>query len=324
MNLCNDLKNIVRTYLSEKSISYKDEDNAEDLAALYCEMRIRHIGPAPRSVHFSSELHNTLGSLPNETDPQEREKALDAWGTVFRLRYVFTNGGDLAPYLSGGIKDARSPDGLLWDYGMHHFHLSSSVGKSGFVRRSDYLLFAIVTHDHAFFVDVRKHRDPQNLQWVRQDLLTVVHANWPEITSMFALHGVDGSTLTDEQKKELRGKNINTVHDFYEYATAPLGGGTTGDGGSVWCRMWADRLLSEIERHEAILVTQPDEVRAALEAKGLAAGGVMDFRLVPLDNIDASPEIVEHLQEGNHSSGRLYALGLGIVEAASGCPVVIA
>ena len=300
MNLRNDLEDIVRTYLSQESVSYVDGNSLDDLVARYCEVRIRHIDPVPRSVHFSTELHDTLGRLAGESDTQG--KARDAWRTVFRLHHLFTSGGDLTPYLSRRIKDAASRDGLLWDYGMHHFHLSSRIEKSGLIKRSNYLLFAIVTDDCAYFVDVRKHREPQNLQWVRQDLLGIVHTNWPEITAALALRGVDGSTLTDEQKKELRRKNVNTVHDFGEYAIMPPGGGTMFDGTSVWCRMWADRLLREIEWHEDTLGSEPEEARAALQAKGLATDGITNLRLVPLDNIDATPELAEHLLQGNHAS----------------------
>ena len=324
VNFRRDLIDIVRSYFSQNCISYTDGNTAEKLAARYYEMRIRHIDPAPRHVHFSRELNDTLGGLANETNSQERGKALEAWNTVFRLRHLFTSGSDLTPYLSKGIKDATSRDGLLWDYGMHHFHLRRGAEGSGFIRRSDYLLFAVVADNDAFFVDVRKHRDPQDLQWVKQDLLKIVHAHWPEITNDHVLHGVAGSTLTDEQKKELRRKNINTVVDLEENAIAPPGWGTTVDGSSVWCRVWADKLLNEIEWHKTILDGQPEELRAALEAKGVTTSGVMDFRLVLLDSIDASPELAEHLQEGDHSSKGLYSMGFAIVEATSGHPVTIA
>lgn len=323
VNLRNDLKDIIGTYFSEKSVSFRAEDQADDLAARYCEVRIKHIDPMPRSVHLSSDFHDTLGRLSNESDAPERAKALDAWRAVFRLHHLFTSGGDLTPYLSRSIKDAASRDGLLWDYGMHHFHLSSRGEESGLIKRSDYLLFAIVTKDHAFFVDVRKHRDSQGLQWVRQDLLEIVHRNWPEVTGALAVRGVEDSRLTDEQKKELRRKNVNTFHDFGEYATLPLGGGTVGGGGSVWCRIWADQLLSEIEWHEDTLTSQSEDVRAALQAKGLAVNEVTDLRLVPLDSIDATPELAEYLLHGKHASRGLHAMGFAIVEADSGSPVVV-
>ena len=323
MDFRRDLIGIVRSYFSQKGISYKGADEAEDLAARYCEMRIRHIDPAPRDVHFSIELNSTLGRLANEADPQERGRALEAWKALFRLRYLSEVGGDLTPYLSKGVKDATSRDGLLWDYGMHHFHLRTDVEDSGFIRRSDYLLFAIVADDVALFVDVRKHRDPDDLQWVRQDLLKIMHTNWPEITDARVLRGVHGSSLTDEQKKELRRKNILSVADLGEVAIAPLGWGTMLDGSSTWCRLWADKLLREIDWHEDILKGQSEELRATLADRGLTVSGATDCRLVPLEELDASYGVVDQLQNGAHSSKGLYAMGFAIVEATSGHPVTV-
>ena len=323
MSFRRDLTGIVRSYFSQKGISYKDGDGAEDLAARYCEMRIRHIDPAPRHMRFSNELNSTLGRLANEADPQERGTALEAWKALFRLRYLFTVGGDLTPYLSKGVRDTTSRDGLLWDYGMHHFHLRVDVEDSGFIRRSDYLLFAIVAEEDAFFVDVRKHRDPDDLQWVRQDLLKIVHTNWPDITGARVLRGVQGTSLTDEQKKELRRKNILSVADLEEVAIAPLGWGTMLDGSSTWCRLWADKLLREIEWHERVLKGQPEELRGTLADRGLAATDAIHCRLVPLDSIDVLPDLVEYLQSGDHSSKGLYAMGFAIVEATSGYPVTV-
>ena len=189
VNLENDLKDIVRDYFSQRGITYKDGNKTSDFAANYCEMRIRRIDPVPRHVHFSDELNDTLGRLANETDSPEREKAREAWSTVFRLWHLFTTGGEVTPYLSKRVKDATKSDPLLWDYGMHHFHLRGGVEESGFMKRSDYLLFAIVADDAVFFVDIRKHRDPKNLQWVRQDLLRIVHSNWPDVTKPYVLRG---------------------------------------------------------------------------------------------------------------------------------------
>ena len=323
VNFRDDLTSIVRSYFSQKHISYDEEDKAEDLATRYCEMRIRHIDPVPRQVHFSRELNGTLGSLATETDSQDREKTLEAWNAVFHLWKIFTDGGDLTPYLSENIRDATSTDGLLWDYGMHHFHLRSGFKEPGLIKRSDYLLFAIIADCEAFFVDVRKHRDPQHLQWVRHDLLQIVYTNWPGITSARVLRGVDGSTLTNEEKKELRRKHVNTVVELDGHAMAPLGWGTTGNGGSLWCSVWAIKLLREIDWHVTTLENQPEKIRAILEAKGVTTSNVIDLRLVPLDCIDVSPALAEHLLEGDHLSKGLCSMGFAVVEATSGYPVII-
>ena len=323
MKFRRDLIDLVKNHFSQKGISYKGSDKAEDLAARYREMRIRHFDPAPRQVHFSNELNYTLSALANETDSQERGKALEAWNTVFHLWHLFTSGGDLTPYLSKNIKVATSSDGLLWDYGMHHFHLGSSAVDSGFIRRSGYLLFAMVGDQDAYFVDVRKHHDPQDLLWVRQDLLNIVHANWPEITNAHVIRGVSGSNLTDQQKKELRRKNVISAADLGGEAIAPLGWGTMADGSSMWCRWWATKLLWEIDRNERILKGQSEEIRANFAEKGMTLSGAPDCRLVLLNSIDASPDLVEQLLEGDHLSKGLYAMGFAIVEATSGYPVII-
>ena len=201
MNFQRDLVDIIKGHFSQQGISYSGSGDVDDLAARYFEMLLRRIAPVSRCVHFSEELHASLGNLARTSGAKQRKKALEAWNAVFRIRYIMASGGDLTPYQGKGIIDATSKDGLLWDYGMHHFHLSSGFERSGFARRSGYLLFALVADEDAFLVDVRNHRDPEDLQWVRQDLLKIVHRNWPEITSERILHGVQAESLTDEQKK---------------------------------------------------------------------------------------------------------------------------
>jgi hypothetical protein len=61
---------------------------------------------------------------------------------------TFSNAAKLFSHIyPGGVGDTapRKLDGLLWDYGMHHLHLRRIVDTDGFVERSDWLLFAIVT-----------------------------------------------------------------------------------------------------------------------------------------------------------------------------------
>lgn len=324
MNFQRDLVDIVQRYFAQKGISYCGSGDADDLAARYFEMLIRRISPVPRRAHFSEELHDSLGILTQETDPKQRTKALEAWNAAFRIWHLFSSGGDLTPYLGKGIKCATSRDGLLWDYGMHHFHLSRGFEKSGsgFARRSDYLLFALVADEDAFLVDVRNHRDPEDLLWVRQDLLKIVHRNWPEITSSRILHGIRGQTLTDEQKKELRRKNANTVADLGDYAIAPLGWGTMATGSSTSCRMRANKLLHELEWHEDVLSRPPEELRAHLDDGELVLGQE-DFWLVLLECVDAPEELVTYLHQGDHHSRGLYTAGFAIVEAKTGHPVTI-
>ena len=120
-------------------------------------------------------------------------------------------------------------------------------------KRSGHLLFAIVAPLDAYFVDVRPHPPPGGVEWVSQELLRIVHSNWPELIEANVLHGVRGSELTDGEMHELRRKNVNYAMDIDGKAIAPLLGGLAGDGSSVLCTFLASSLLKELRYHEEAL-----------------------------------------------------------------------
>lgn len=309
--------------MNSEGIDFEDTGDPSDIAARYFEMRIRRIDPHPRCVHFSCELHRSLGELARETNGDRLDGGLEAWRTAFYLRHLFISGGRVTPHLSKGVSDSTTKDGILWDFGMHHFHLSRKLNKSGFVVRSDCLLFAIVTAKDAYFVDVRKHRDPDDLLLVRQDLLHIVHANWPQLTNTYVLPGVSGTILTDEEKRELRRKNINHVQSVQGHAIAPLGWGTDLAGGSTLCRFWGDKLVHEIEQHESIINSHHAEHQTRFMAKGIDVSEDMKFQLVPLENFDQQDDLIEELQKYDCLSRELSQMGYVVVEATRRTPIVV-
>ena len=115
--------------------------------------------------------------------------------------------------------------------GLWYAPLSSSarnLKNLDLLKRSDYLLFAIVTQENAYFVDVRMHPKPRDIEWARQDLLKIVHSNWRELIEGKVLRGVKGTILTNEEKHELRRKNCNHVAQLGDNAIAPIGGRNDG------------------------------------------------------------------------------------------------
>ena len=326
MDFTSDLDRIIREQFDKHGVDYDERTGARDLAASYLEMLNRRIYPSPRRVHFSKQLHDSLGLLRRATDTDQQKKAADAWSAVFRIRQLMVRGRNVNSFLSKQIQLAtgeEKPDGMLWDFGMHHFHLSTELGGSGFARRSDYLLFAVVKEEDAYFVDVRRHRTSKDLGWVRQELLGIVYSNWPELIEPGILRGVKGDVLTDQERAELRRKNVNVVTDLDGNAVAPLGGGMTAAGSSILCTILADRLMDEIECHREFFDTQPSELRSALKSNGIETAGKMEFELVLLDECEPSDEELDSLRDDRCLSKRLCEMGFAVVERTTRCLIVV-
>ena len=263
MTLCTDFLRLIRGQFDKHGICYDRSMTLRRLVARYFEMNMRCIQPTPRRVHFSDQTHTSLGEL-------SRRGAREAWLAVFRLRQLLVEGANVNAFLSKNIRHATGWDGLLWQYGMHHFHLGSEMDKDGFVKRSDHLLFAIVAPLDAYFVDIRPHPPPRGVEWVSQELLRLVHSNWPKLIEANVLHGVHGSELTDGEIHELRRKNVNYATDIDGKAIAPMLGGLAGDGSSVLCTVLASQLLKELRYHEEVL--RSEDVRHAVRAGQAGAG----------------------------------------------------
>ena len=323
MSLESDLSRLIRDQFNKNGICFKPSIRLERLTARYFEMTTRLIQPVPRDVHFSDQIHTSLGELSRQGESDS--SARDAWGMVFGLRQHLVDGVNVNAFLSKNIRNADGWDGLLWTYGMHHFHLGRQTDKDGFVERSKHLLFAIVTPTDAYFVDVRPHPPKDGIGWVSQELLRIVHASWPSLTEANVLHGVSGGELTDEEMKELRRKNVNYAMNIDGKAIAPLRGGMASDGSSVQCTFSAISLLKELRYHEQVL--RNEEVRQAvagdLRGKGHDPEPTLEFELVILEELAPTPELIAALTAEGCISRDLCRRGFAIVEKKSRSPIAI-
>jgi len=323
MSLESDLSRLIRDQFDKNGISYKHSMGLERLTARYFEMTTRRIQPAPRDVHFSDQIHTSLGELSRKR--KSDRSARDAWGMVFGLRQHLVDGVNVNAFLSKNIRNADGWDGLLWTYGMHHFHLGRETDKDGFVKRSKHLLFAIVTSTDAYFVDVRPHPPRDGIGWVSQELLQIVHSSWPKLIEANVLHGVSGDELTDEEMRELRRKNMNAAISIDGKAIAPLRGGLASDGSSILCTYSAMWLMNEIRVHEEAL--RNDEVRQAvaedLRKKGFDVEPTLEFELVILEELAPAPELIATLTAEGCISRDLCRIGFAIVEKKSRSPIAI-
>ena len=275
------------------------------------------------SLIRAEQSHESLGELSRRgTDDCS---ARTAWRAAFRLRKLLADGENVAAFLSRTIGDASSWDGLLWQYGMHHFHLGAESTKGAFVDRSDYLLFAIVAPEDVYFVDVRRHPQAGSVEWVRQDLLRIVHSNWPSLLEAHVLRRVDSDELADEELHALRQRDLNFASDIGGRAIAPLLGGLAGDGSSVLCTLWAGRLLRELRHHEDAF--RNEQVRASVErdlrARGFEVGRDFEVELVFLEDLDPTPALAAALCAETCISRNLCQMGLAVVERKTRSPLAI-
>lgn len=89
------------------------------------------------------------------------------------LKSHFIKGEDVNGYLSRRLKKAFFTDGLLDNYGIHHFHFE----KTGTLE----IILAIVTVDEVFFIETKGHGQKYPYTWVDKSVLEVIHKERPDL-----------------------------------------------------------------------------------------------------------------------------------------------
>lgn len=198
--------------------------------------------PQPRTVHESREL-----SIPHEYEQD-----------YLALKEIIRSGGDLRPYLSRDIIKKKRPDrndGLLNAWGIQHLHFRPDG--------TGHLLFCKITASNVFAIQVLPH-DEDGL-WVNEQLMQILHENWPEEIASGRLHGIPAEAYATDKRVELRGYNANfitTTKDGTQYL-AP-GGGLMASGDSAEDRLNCDKIFGELKYWQDVTEKSEAELRAAL------------------------------------------------------------
>ncbi|WP_350940358.1 hypothetical protein MRO13_05585 [Vibrio metschnikovii] len=196
-----------------------------------------------------------------------------------RLKAVVESGGDVTPNLSKLVGRLNNKDSLLNDWGIHHFHLGKAL-NGNFIERTGPLLFALVTKDKFYAINVFNHG-----AWADQDIVEIIHRNWPDVVSQYQIKNVISATeISESERLTLRAKNANsffTVSDGTVYA--PIGGGVVGSGYNVQAIMSTDRQRSMLKSLEEHLQSQLINLKDTLCQHGYSGEG----------NIKATLEITD-------------------------------
>ena len=310
MDLVSDLKDSIRFVLEDWGFTYdKKSEDPHKLATQYFYATYRMIPPVSRSVHLSAEIRNSLRNL---SDRRARQ--------VDMIKRRFEEGESVSRFLSEEAHNTFYNDSLFNDYGIHHFHLEDKVHKRKphLIARSDYLLFAMVSESDVYFVDVARHPKKavaDDYGWGRQELLQIIHTNWPHLLKPFEMAGIKGTVITDEQKKELRRKNTNLASQVGDVVVFSPGGGVMSDGTNAMCKFLGMKLIHEVETCQEYLVNQPEEIREAMRKEGKSVTGAMKFNLAHVTQLRVPTELTRQLYAPH---GNLGGSGFAIVETTTG------
>lgn len=198
----------------------------------FVRMRHRWIVSRRRTVHLAA------GFVASESDRAGFEGLIGA----------VTNGDDLLPYQSTLMRDASFNDGMLNDWGIHHFHIGIGPHPkvAGFNARSGPVVYAVVT-DHDFYVvTIDQHQ-----RWTMRSLLETIHANWPKLIARYRVEGTLSHDVSESEHKQLRDAQINiavTLGDGSIYLGP--GGGATLAATSMAAKMDAIDLTSALRSEE--------------------------------------------------------------------------
>jgi len=113
----------------------------------------------------------------------------------------------LVEKVEGEVADADYEDAMMNDWGIHHLHLGTTVDAGGFVDRTGPVLYARLEPKDVYLLTVMEHGE-----WANQQLVQIIHDNWPRLLDRYRLRGVTlPSSVTDGDIKRLRKGGVNTI-----------------------------------------------------------------------------------------------------------------
>ncbi|MGO2279538.1 hypothetical protein [Psychrobacter sp. AOP7-D1-21] len=191
-------------------------------------------GKIPFFVQYLNYLSKLISSKPRrvnkarnfEVNPENNDGFIE-------LVKAFESGLDINPYLSKGILNAKTIDGMLDNFGVKHFHLGKKL-KDKFFKRTGEIALAIVTNDEVFFIVSKQHGKGHGDIWYEKDVIEIVHEERPDLiehckVSMFEKLSNNISDTNDIKK--LRNANLNTaitLDDGISYMPFNLGQSLAG------------------------------------------------------------------------------------------------
>lgn len=220
----------------------------------------RHRNPAAKPRHF-------LRTRALSGSPQ----AMTFAAALADIERACIAGESLRHRLSKKSRKVKETDPLLYDWGIHHFHL----GQNG--SRTKELLFAIVFEDAIVAIDIGDHGT-----FGDTELLEIVHREFPALTRRFILRGVQATLpLTVQERETLRRVGANACVDLADGTVLmPPGGGLNSAGGSAMLLMSTDYVIATITDYQRAVTENAAAVIGAIRQGGGAVETSLPVKLV--------------------------------------------
>ena len=168
------------------------------------------------------------------------------------LLHKIQSGEKFGAHLSKTTQATENHDLMLYDWGIYHFHLGTTIENDGYAQRTSKLLYAYIDNQDIYFVGIFDHG-----KWNDQDLIEIIHKYYPWSIKNWAVDGQPEIVLSEEDRKRMRKANVNTFVIMND-GTAYLGPGWgyTAAGTSAKVRMQANDKFHEARNFEKRLLSE--------------------------------------------------------------------
>ena len=226
-----------------------------DVAARFFDASRRKIAVRPRAVELADDF----------SCPPDHQAGWDA------LHAKIRDGLDLNPHLSLQHASLHNLDGLLAEWGVHHFHLGVGphLRNPAFTERTRPVVFGLVTDSTFHAINVFSHGRGYQ-PFTDNSVLESIHRNWPNLIEKYRAKAVTGEAWTPEQRKHLRSSNANVVSKVADgTAYIPIAGGVMASGVSAEAMRAADAYFYRIRRLQGQVESKLNtEILPALRLNG--------------------------------------------------------
>ena len=239
-----------------------DQIATEDVPFRFFDSLRRHLSPRPRRVEIAENFVLPAGYEAGWANLQRKIEA----------------GESLTPHQSKDHRSFINQDGLLDDWGIHHFHLGVGPHQKypDLVERTPPVVFALVTDEVFYAINTYKHEG-----WAKTEVVETLHQNWPDAIRQFVIHGSSSDSVTEAQRTTLRKKRANcsvTVKDGTVYG--PLGGTISFGGMTVEAVVRTDVCHDEIRRFQCAVEESAEQIVSQLKSLGHTVVGELRAKYV--------------------------------------------